>query len=100
MATKVYDAKQVSLVIASVPIQSGFNEGSFLTVTPVSPVFEDQVGTDGEVTRTRTNDDRATAKVKLMQTSDGNALLSTLLNLDINTPGGAGIGAFLVRGRL
>src|SRR5579859_2539369 len=96
---KVYDAKQVSLILASVPIQSGFNEGEFLTVEPVSPAFEDQVGTDGEVTRTRTNDNRATVKVKLMQSSDGNALLSTLLNLDINTPGGAGVGTFLLRDR-
>lgn len=99
MGFKVYDAKQVSLIVANAPIQSGFNEGEFCTVEMLSPAFEDQVGTDGEVTRTATNDRRATVKVKLMQTSDGNAILSALLTLDQNTPGGAGVGTFLLRDR-
>lgn len=95
MAMKVYDGDQVTVSIAGIPL-SGYADGEFLTISFESNLFDDVVGTDGEVTRSKTNDRRATATVKLMQTSDSNDLLSALYNTDDRAPNGAGIGAFLV----
>lgn len=96
MAFKVYDADQISISIAGLPI-SGFADGEFLRIERESNAFDDVVGTDGEVTRSKTNDDRATVTIRLMQTSDSNDLLSTLYNADKAAPGGAGVGPFMCR---
>lgn len=98
MATKFYDADQITVVIAGIPI-SGYADGEFLTIEQEADAFSDVVGTDGEVTRSKTKDYRATATLKLMQSSDSNDLLSTLYNTDRQASNGAGVGAFLVRDR-
>lgn len=97
--TKVYDADQVSVVIAGIPIASGYADGEFVRIEQVTEDFTEKVGTDGEVTRSKTNDHRATVTIRLMQTSDGNAALSALNNADKLAPNGAGIGPFLVKDR-
>ena len=94
---KNYDANQVTLIIAGLIIDSGFNDGDFVTVDQDSDDFTDVVGADGEVSRARTNDNRATVKVTLMATSDGNSILSTLNNLDKSATNGAGVGPFFLR---
>lgn len=94
---KIYDADQIVLVIADIPISSGYADGEFCRVEQDTDDFTDVVGTDGEVTRSKSNDRRATVSVVLMQSSDGNAALSTLNNLDVNTPGGAGVGGLLIK---
>lgn len=99
MSLKVYDASQVTLVFMGIVIDSGFADGEFCTIEQTEKDFDAVVGTDGEVTRTKTNNRHATIKVKLMQTSDGNAFLSALNNLDLATPGGAGVGPMLIRDR-
>ena len=98
-AAKIYDADQISLVFMGIPINSGYADGEFLTIEQESNDFNDVVGTDGEVTRSNSKDLRATIKVKLMQTSDGNAALSALNNLDKVTPGGAGVGPMMIKDR-
>lgn len=100
MTLKRYDAAQVTLILANVPVSSGFNEGEFLTIQPSAPDYEVVVGTDGEVGRSRTNNRHATIKVKLMHTSDGNTLLSVLLNAGLLAKNGADVGALLVRDRV
>lgn len=97
--TKIYDADQVTLVICNLPIDSGFADGEFCRIEQDSDDFTDVVGTDGEVTRSKTNDRRATITILLMQTSVGNTILSTLNNLDRNLPGGAGVGVLFIRDR-
>lgn len=97
MSHKIFDADQVTLIIAGLPIISGYADGEFLRIEQDSADFTDKVGTDGEVTRSKTNDRRATASVILMQSSDGNALLSSMNNADKNAPNGAGVGPFLVQ---
>lgn len=97
--TKVYDADQISLVIANLPIDSGYADGEFLRIEQDSDDFGDVVGTDGETTRFKTNDRRATITVILGQSSSGNAVLSAMNSLDRNTPGGAGIGVLFIRDR-
>lgn len=94
---KVYDADQVTIMIAGLLIDSGYDDGEFLRIEPEAPDFVDKVGTDGEVTRSKTNDRRATVSVILMQTSIGNAILSALNNTDRVGQNGAGVGPFLVR---
>lgn len=97
MSFKVYDADQVTVIICGVPMVGGYADGEFLRLESDSDLFSDVAGTDGEVTRSKTNDGRATATLILMQSSDSNDLLSTIANNDKNKPNGAGVGEFLVR---
>ena len=99
MSLKVYDANEVTVNVAGLPIESGFDDGEFVRIEQEAEDFIDKVGTDGEVTRSKTNDRRATITILLMQSSDGNALLSGLNNLDRLAGNGAGVGPFLVRDR-
>ena len=98
---KVYDSTSVTIVAMGLPIDStgGYADDEFLTIDQDSNDFDDVVGTDGEVTRNKTNDGRATITIKLMQSSSSNALLSVLRNLDVAAPNGAGVGPLLVRDR-
>lgn len=98
-STKIYDADQVSLVFMGIPIDSGYADGEFLTIEQSEADFTVVVGTDGQVTRSKTGNRHATIMLKLMQTSSGNAALSAINNLDVSTPGGAGVGPMLVRDR-
>ena len=99
MGFKVYDADQVSITVAGIPITGGYADGEFCRIERETDIFTDVVGTDGETTRSKTNDNRATCTISLMQTADVNALLGALAALDRNTPNGAGVGSFLVRDR-
>lgn len=96
---KVYDADQVSISVAGVPVEKGYADGEFLRVEQEADDFLDVVGTDGEVTRSKSNDRRATVTILLHQSAEANDLLSALSNLDRNTPNGAGVGPLLVRDR-
>jgi hypothetical protein len=93
---RTYDPDQFFCSLAGIPI-SGYADGEWITVEPESPSFDDVVGTDGEVTRSKTNDERATVTIKLMQSSPVNDLLSALHTVDKNSPGGAGVGVFFLQ---
>lgn len=95
MTTRVYDANRVQVSFAGVPVQ-GYADGDFLAITKESDAFTSVVGTDGEVSRSKTLDRRATIEITLMQTSKTNDLLAAIHKADIEAPGGAGVGAFLV----
>lgn len=97
MAFKVYDANAVTVTVNGILIDSGFDDGEFVRVEQESDDFIDKVGTDGEVTRSKTNDRRATVSIILMQSSAGNAALSTLNNLDLLAGNGQGVGPLLIR---
>jgi hypothetical protein len=97
---KRYDAKQVTMVFMGLLIDSGFAEGEFLTIEQSAPDYEVVVGTDGEVGRSRTNNRHATIKVKLMHTSSGNTLFTTLSNAGLLARNGADIGPMLIRDRV
>lgn len=99
MPLKVYDANEVTVNVAGLPIESGFDDGEFVRIEQESDDFVDKVGTDGEVTRSKTNDRRATVSILLMQSSDANALLSGLNNIDRLAGNGAGVGPLLIRDR-
>lgn len=93
---RVYDPDQIFVSLAGIPC-SGYADDEFVRVEREGPAFDDVVGTDGEVTRSKTNDNRATVTIKLMQSSPTNDLFSALHNLDKNTPGGAGVGPFILK---
>ena len=93
----VYDPDQVSIMVCGIPIDGGFADGSFIEIEQDSDDFVDVAGTDGDVTRSKTNDRRATVTLTLMQSALGNALLSALSNTDKKKPNGAGVGPLLIK---
>ncbi len=97
---KRYDAAQMSLVFMGILIDSGFAEGEFLTIEQSAPDYEVVVGTDGEVSRSRTNNRHGVIKVKLASTSDGNTFFSALSNTGLLAKNGADVGPMLVRDRV
>ena len=98
MSTKVLDIKRYALVFGVVPISSigGYGEDEVITFKQTEDSFGTKVGADGSVTRFATNASLAEMELSLMQTSPLNALLSGILLLDTNTPGGAGIMPFTI----
>lgn len=99
MGFKVYDANEVTINFAGLDIDSGYADGEFCRVEQETEDFVDKAGTDGEVTRAKTNDKRTTITILLMQSSDGNAKLSALSNLDRLAGNGAGVAPLLIRDR-
>ncbi len=93
---KHYHPEEVDFIVNGVAM-SGFAAGSFITITQVEDSFKPVVGADGQTTRTRNNNRNATAACKLMQTSESNAILSALHEVDSSTPGGAGVVAIMIR---
>jgi hypothetical protein len=84
---KSYDSKSVMVLFANTPI-SGFAEGSRVTCTPNAKRWTKKVGSDGEVTRSKSNNKAYTFKLTLARHSLSNTFLSSLVNADDLTPGG------------
>ena len=99
MALKTYDPKKYDIVFAGVLANEGLADGTFLSIDETTPGFSSKVGVDGEVTRTRSHDRRATATLTLMQTSEVNDLLSAIYSADLAATNGIGVGAFFVQDR-
>lgn len=95
---KVYDLSEVSVIFAGLPIDSGLGEGN-ITVEQLSPDFTTKEGNDGSVTRSKTGKRLTRVTIPLLQTSSGNAILSTLNNIDRLAANGAAVGPFLMRDR-
>ncbi len=96
MPAKVYNPKDITIIFGPI-IVSGFADGTFLSIDFNEDAYSLQVGTDGEGTRSKTNNKSATITFTLMQSSDTNDLLSALHQTDISTSGGDGIVPFLVK---
>lgn len=93
---KTYDSDKVTVSINGIPITEPVSEGNFVEVAYDTPQFTDVVSLDGTVTRSKTNDKRATVTIRVMQSSNMNDLLSALLEVDQLAPGGAGVGTLLI----
>lgn len=78
---KTYDPKLVLVTIGGVPI-TGFADGEYIKVTAHGDRYTKKVGSDGEVSRTRSNNDTHKITISLTQTSPSNSYLSQLLGLD------------------
>lgn len=79
---KTYGSQDVIVLVADIEINSGRAKGAFCKVTYEADENSDDVGADGEVVRYSTNDKRGSFVLTLMQTSNGNDVLSTLLERD------------------
>jgi hypothetical protein len=79
--TTTYDPKKVIITYGSVPI-GGYADGTFVQVDPNGDAFTKKVGADGEVVRTRSNDNTHTVAITLQQSSLSNQYLSTCKNAD------------------
>lgn len=98
-ALKIYDSNAVTIQAMGILIDSGLADGTFVKVSPTSGAYTSVAGADGQVTRSKTNDKRATVEITLMQTSDANTALSTLYNIDQLSDNGAGVGPLLIKDR-
>lgn len=75
MAVKTYDPKKVIITFGTHTI-SGYADGTFISITPATDRFSKNVGADGEVTRTQSNDNTDEVVITVKQTSSSNDYLS------------------------
>jgi hypothetical protein len=88
LLTGTYSFRRIMLSIAGVPVV-GFGEGDALTVEYDADLFTDKCGAGGSVVRGQLQDNRATIKIKLMQTSPAITAIEGLLRSDQLTGKGA-----------
>lgn len=94
MAFYKYNSADVTIIVNGIII-SGFADGTFVTVERDEDAFTKQVGTDGEVTRSKSNNKTGSVTITLMQSSASNGDLTVMHALDELT--GNGVGPFLMR---
>ena len=94
MSVKTYNAADVAIVFAGVPIE-GYADGTFVAVARDNPSWNKNIGADGEGVRAKSNDKSGTITLTLMQSSLSNDALSALALLD--EASGDGVGPFLMK---
>jgi hypothetical protein len=87
MSVRTFDFKQVIVTVGGVPI-SGFTEGTAIEIVRNEPTWSMIVGSDGLVTRSKTNNFSGTLTITLKQSSPSNDVLSGFLALDEATNSG------------
>lgn len=83
-----YDPIQVVFNVGGKDV-SGYAEGTFVEVERAVDAFTTTSGSDGEVTRTKSQNRIGTFKVTLQQSSPSNDVFSALATLDEQSSGGA-----------
>jgi len=79
---KDYDPKKVIITFGGVPL-AGFADGTFVSISANdSDGFKKQVGADGEVVRSKSNDNTHGVEVTLLQSSLSNNYLSGIRATD------------------
>lgn len=96
---KVYCADLVNVTLAGLLLDTGWDDGEFLSIKPQAEEWMYKVGADGQVVVSRVANRVAVAELKLAHTSDGNGRLSFLLEQARGDDPFRGIGSFLVRDR-
>jgi hypothetical protein len=97
-ATRHYHPKGTVIDIG-VLIDSGWGKDSFITCKQVSDSVSDEVGVDGEVAVSVSNDNRWDVELTLMQTSVHNATLEKLWNIRKRSNGSLGMFPFALEQR-
>lgn len=92
-----YDPANHTVIFGAINIDSGFGKDTWIEVVFESAGWEDDVGVDGEVTRSKINDARATARITMMASSKLNDRLTAHYHADRATPGGLGAKPFLLK---
>lgn len=75
MPVRTYDAKKVAVIVGGIPM-SGFADGEFISVERDDDAFTKVSGSDGIVSRAKTNNRSGMATLTLAQTSPSNDVLS------------------------
>jgi hypothetical protein len=96
------DSDQYILQVAGVNIaqgagQSGYTDGEFFSCEQARESFIVVEGTDGSITRTKTNTRLLNMKINLSQSAARNALLSAIVISGENGVNGADIGSFVLK---
>ena len=81
-AIATYSPEDIQVAIAGLLNITGFVEGSFVTISRDTPLFETSESADGLVSRTKRASKTFTVKLSLMSTSESNNVLTTLALLD------------------
>jgi hypothetical protein len=93
-ANHTYDKGQVNLSMFGLVITGG-GTGGFVSVT-MPQQFDAASGTGGESVSFKTNNFIADGKLTLLREQEENEWLTAILKADISTPGGSGVGDFLL----
>lgn len=94
---KDYDPKKVLVAFAGVPL-NGFAENTKVRVEYNEDAWTETVGTDGEVTRARSNDETGKITIVLAASSDSNDFLTSMHVAD--KIAGAGVKPLLIKDNL
>lgn len=78
---KSYDCKKVVINYGGAPIK-GFDDGDFVEIKASADRWTKKTGADGEVARTRSNDETSEVTLTLSQTSPANAVLTAFMEAD------------------
>lgn len=78
---KTYDPSNVQVILGGVPM-TGFADGTFVNISFDEDQYTKTVGADGEVSRSKSNNNTATVALTLKQTSSSNDALSALYMAD------------------
>ncbi len=91
-----WSINECAISFAGVMFPGAGADGEVLTIEMEGDDYGDTLSADGDVTRWRTNDRRATVTLKLLQTSQMVPQLMAVSNADLAALNGAGVGAFQV----
>lgn len=82
-----YSPDRVKVIVGGAAI-SGYADGTFISIEPMTDGVTSVAGADGEVARAMSLDPRHTITVTLLQTSRSNTVLSALADADRVSGGG------------
>jgi hypothetical protein len=92
----IFDINGCDCVFAGIPLKDALVQ---VEVTPEGPAYTDDIGADGSVCRSATNERRATANVTLKGHSAEHAKMSALHAADVSATNGVGVAPFLFKDR-
>ncbi len=78
---RTYDPKEVIIIVGVAPM-GGFADGSFITINRINDTFSKVSGTDGVVSRAKSNDKSGEITLTLAQTSPSNDVLTLIAQAD------------------
>jgi hypothetical protein len=94
---KIANPASFSIDAANMLFTSGWADGEFFNAEMMNPSVDSVAGTDGEVAISNQYDERWKVVIKLLQTSDLNAVLEQLWNLKRHSQGTVGMFPFVAR---
>lgn len=75
---RVYSAKQVAVIFGGAPLDSDRGDDTFCEIEQMAEKFTPKAGVDGGVTMSEMGDETHKVTLTLMQSSNGNAILSAI----------------------